>query len=267
MAFKADHENAEISYTEGNRLPLPGYTDCIIIVMLKRMTKIVQTVLLTVLVSFPYLSQAESPLADCRDLYQVGRSCFDEFKNPQSGSLSQKHRDILGFVLGRDSFQDAQRLFGKANVWHSGDASTSEDKICYFSSNGEQQMVIVFASNSEMSMGVVDEVRFLKGNVAFIDKCAKIKISSKKPQTKSGLFAGMSVKKMKEILGRPTEEEKEFIVYSYCDKKELKPDDPLYLHCKVDGKSTAQRCSGITVGVARGLVQWLIIWFGAGYVC
>jgi hypothetical protein len=77
----------------------------------------------------------------------------------------------------------------------------------------------------------------------------------------------MSVKKMKDILGRPTEEEKELIVYSYCDKKKLKPDDPLYLHCKVDGKSTAQRCSGITAGVARGLVQWLVIWFGAGYVC
>ncbi len=235
--------------------------------MHKKMTRIIQTALLIVLVSFPHLSQAESPLADCPDLYQVGRSCFDEIKNARPGSLAQKHRDIMGFVLGRDSFERAEKLFGDANVWHSGDASASEDKICYFTSNGEQQIIMVFASNSEMSMGAVDEVRFLKGNVAFINKCSKIKLSSKKLQTKSGLYVGMSVKKMKDILGRPTEEEKELIVYSYCDKKELKPDDPLYLDCKVDGKSTAQRCSGITAGVARGLVQWLVMWFGAGYVC
>lgn len=239
----------------------------ILIVMRKDMTKIIQTALLIVLVGLPHLSQAESPLADCPDLYQVGRSCFDVINNPRPGSLAQKHRDIMGFVLGRDSFERAQRLFGDTNVWHSGDASTSEDKICYFTGNGEQQIAMVFASNSEMSMGAVDQVRFLKGNVAFTDRCSKTNLSSKKLQTKSGLYVDMALKKMKDILGRPTEEEKELIVYSYCDKKELKPDDPLYLHCKVDGKSTAQRCSGITAGVARGLVQWLVIWFGAGYVC
>jgi len=239
----------------------------VIIVLHDKMAKTVQTALLIMLVSFPYLSQAESPFSDCSDLYQVGRSCFDEIKNPQPGKLPQEHRDIIGFVLGRDSFETAKRLLGDSNVWHSGDAAGSEDKVCYFTGDGEQQIVMVFASNSEMSMGAVDEVRFLKGTVGFIDKCTKIKLSSKKLQTKSGLRVGMSVKKMKEILGHPTEEKDKLIVYSYCDKKELKPDDPSYLDCKVDGESTAQRCSGITDVVARGLVQWLVIWFGAGYIC
>jgi hypothetical protein len=233
----------------------------------RRMIKTVQTALLILFVSFPCLSQAESPLANCPDLYQVGRSCFDEIKNPRPGILPQKHRNIMGFVLGRDSFESAQRLFGKVNAWHSGDASTSEDKVCYFIGDGEQQIVMVFASNSEMSKGDVDEVRFLKGNVAFLDKCSKIRLPSKKLQTESGLYVGMSVKKMKDILGRPTEEKMELIVYSFSDEKELKPEDPLYSYCKVDGKSTAQQCSGISAGVAHGLVEWLVIWFGAGYVC
>ena len=232
-----------------------------------KMARIIQTVLLIFLVGFARISQAESPFADCPDLFRVGRSCFEVIKNPRPGILAEKHRNVMGFVLGRDSFEHAKTLLGDVNVWHSGDASTSEDKICYVADSGKQQAIMVLASNSEMSMGAVDEVRFLKGEVAFKDRCSKVKLPLKNLQTKSGLFVGMPVKKMKEMLGRPTEEKKELIVYSFYDMKELTPEDPLYSQCEVGGKSTAVRSSGVTAGVARGFVQWLVIWFGPDYVC
>lgn len=232
-----------------------------------KMIKIIKTLLLIFIISFPSASRAENLFSDCPDLYQIGRSCFDEIKNPRSGTLPQQHRTIMDFVLGRDSFNNAQKQFGETEKWHTGDASTSEDKICYFYRSGTEQMSMVFSSNSEMSMGAVDAIFLLQGNVAFLDKCRKINITSKKLQTKSGLYVGMPIKKMKGLLGRPTEEKKELIIYSYCDEKELRPKDPLYSSCKVDDKSTAQRCSGITAGVSHGLVQWLVIWFGADYTC
>lgn len=229
--------------------------------------KIICIILLTIIVGLPYTSFSETPYENCPDLYDAGRLCFEEINNPRPGSLPQKHRTVMGFVLGRDSFESAKRLFGKAKMWHSGDASTSEDKICYFTASDKQQVVIVFASNSEMSTGAVDEIRLLKGKFAFLDKCSKTNLPSKKLQTKSGIHIGMSVKKLKSILGQPTEDKRELIVYSYCDKKEFLPEHPLYSSCKDDNKSSAQRCSGITVGIKDDLVQWIMLWFGPDYIC
>lgn len=212
------------------------------------------------------MSHAASP-SDCPDLYQIGQPCFDEINNPRPGTLPQRHRTITDFILGHDSFEKAKKMFGETNMWKSGDASTAEDKICYFSGSSKEQTIIVFASNAEMSMGAVDAIRLLKGNVAFLDKCSKTNMTANKLRTKSGLYIGMPEKKMKSILGRPTEEKKEMIVYSYCDEKEFKPGHPMYSSCLSDGKSAGQRCSGITAGVSHGFVQWLVIWFGADYIC
>jgi hypothetical protein len=231
------------------------------------MTKVTKTILLILILSFPQASRAEGPLSDCPNLYQLGQPCFDEINNPRPGTLPQRHRTIMDFILGRDSFEKAKKLFGETNMWKSGDASTAEDKICYFSGSGKEQTIIVFASNAEMSMGAVDAIRLLKGNVAFLDKCSKTNMTANKLRTKSDLYIGMPVKKMKSILGRPTETRKGLIVYSFCDEKELHPKDSLYSSCKTDDKSTAERCSGITAGISHGVVQWLVIWFGADYIC
>ena len=121
------------------------------------------------------------------------------------GRLQKQHRSINGCILGESSFSDANRLFGDAPIWHSGDAAASEHKACYVSESKKGKIVFILASNSEMSGGAtVDELRLMLGNVDFSKQCKEISIKPEELKTESGIRLGTSFKDLKGILGEPS---------------------------------------------------------------
>ncbi|MBN1254750.1 MAG: hypothetical protein JXA50_05700 [Deltaproteobacteria bacterium] len=147
-------------------------------------------IILAILIMVTYFSSwnsaGQDKEADQSDeyIYRFGGPYFggarDAYIYEGKGLLDQKHRDVNGFILGVDSFHEADQIFGEAQKWHSGDAATSESKICFLSQDRNQKVIIVFASNSEMSSGKVDSVRFIQGEVYFLKMCHKTSVEPKK---------------------------------------------------------------------------------------
>ena len=59
--------------------------------------------------------------------------------------------EVLGLVLGKHTLSDVQKKLGFSEQFHNGDAATSEDKVCYILSKGEETAYLEFGSNSEMA--------------------------------------------------------------------------------------------------------------------
>ncbi len=213
------------------------------------------------------LSQDENHSSCDEIIRQVGGPCLEGAGKSYPGLLLTQHRDIAGFVVGRDSFETAERIFGKSEFWESGDAAEAESKVCYVSKKGNAKVFVVISSNSEMSNGMVDSLRLIQGKVNFSDHCKESTVKPEQLRTKSGIHIGMSLSEFKSIMGEPSGSKGDLLFYVFCDKKELKPDDPGYSQCLIDGKSVASRCSGITARFINGKLQWIEIGVAADYVC
>jgi hypothetical protein len=168
------------------------------------------------------------------------------------GFLPKKHRDIAGFLVGRDSFKVAKSVFGDAKIWESGDASEAESKVCYFVKNKHTNIIVVISSSSEMSNGMIDALALIQGDVDFQDHCKESKVRAMELHTKSGIYIGMSLSKFKSIMGEPSVAKRNSLLYEFYHKKELRQDERGYSFCLVDGKSVAVRFSGISACFIAG---------------
>lgn len=204
---------------------------------------------------------------DCdRLMAEVGGPCVAGPSEFAAGRLAVPHREIAGFVLGRDSFQKARKIFGPAKRWHSGDAATSEDKICYMASAGTQPITLVLSSNGAMAGGKIDSLRLIAGQIRKADSCSLTSVQSA-TATRSGLTAGMQRDELERILGAPIASYADLTFYAYCQERVLRPEDALYASCRSGKRSVALRCGGITARFEAGILKWLDIGYGADETC
>lgn len=212
-------------------------------------------------------AEGNAPGCDER-IVAVGGPCLEGATTSRTGDLPASSREVLGFRLGEHSFDDARRLFGNAQRWHSGDAAASEDKLCYVARDGEQQVTLVLSSNSEMSEGAIDGIAVIGGPTGFAGRC--LSLVSRRPEelgTSSGIRLGMSLAQMTAILGQPTEVRGDYVFYVYCSDKKLERTDPAYQQCKVGDSSVASRCSGLTARFDDDRLRWVEFGYGTDYVC
>lgn len=198
----------------------------------------------------------------------VGGPCLDGTAASREGDLPLSSREILGFRLGEHSFDDARRLFGQAQRWHSGDAAASESKVCYLVRDSEEQATLVLSANSEMSGGAVDGMSLIAGSTRFAERC--LSIASRRPsevRTSSGIHLGMSLPQLKAVLGQPTEVRGSHVFYTYCSEKRLGPTDPAYEQCRVGDSSVVLRCSGLTARFENDRLEWVQFGYGSDYIC
>jgi hypothetical protein len=121
--------------------------------------------------------------------------------HPNSSDLT-----LLGIALGRANLASVRKTLGPAKVWSSGDAAASEGKVCYFTQE-PQQVIIVFASNTEMAgppENNVTEIQVIRSKqYANLSKCRPITATSAEVSTQSGLKLGLSEQDVRRILGTP----------------------------------------------------------------
>jgi len=217
------------------------------------------------------LFMADAYAADssrCDDIIrQVGGPCLFGEGSSAAGFLPNKHRTVAGFLVGRDSFKAAQKIFGHAAIWSSGTDFEAEYKVCYISRGTNENVVVVISSDSEMPGGTVDTLRLIRGDVDFSDRCATSAVAPEKLHTASGIQVGMTQTAFKSIMGEPSAAKGDLLFYGFCDTKEFQPGEQGYAPCLDGGKSVGVRCSGITARFVDGILHWFEIGAAADYEC
>jgi len=140
---------------------------------------------------------------------------------------------FLGVQAGRkDTLSSVTRRLGKTEEWHTGDASTSESKICYRIKTGEGDLVVVFASNSEMAnpQGQINHIRVYASASTFSQRkrCASLSVGVSDLKTTSGLRVGVSPDEVQTTLGPKRIASNQSLTYSACSKQYLRKADPYF---------------------------------------
>jgi hypothetical protein len=228
-------------------------------------------IFINLLVIYCLVSATDTRAADssrCDDIiHQVGGPCLFGEGRSAAGLLAKQHRDVAGFLVGRDSFKVAEKVFGRATVWSSGIAFEAEYKVCYISKNNRTKVAVVISSDADIPGGIADTVRLIQGDVGFSGHCTDSAVPPDKLRTTSGIRVGMTLTAFQSIMGEPSAAKGDLLFYGFCHTKELNPGERQYLQCLDAGKSIGARCSGITARFLDGILQWLEIGTAADYEC
>lgn len=130
--------------------------------------------------------------------------------------------DTLKTVIGR---------LGVAKQWHTGDASASEWKICYKIGEGSDRVIIVFASNSEMSSpkGQVTDIRIYgpRSSFAAQHRCSAI-ADPGELRTANGVGLDASSQQIFEALWKRPASKRGSLHYESCRKRYLERSSPYF---------------------------------------
>jgi hypothetical protein len=135
--------------------------------------------------------------------------------------------EILGINLGGDVFNEAWAKLGKAQRVDRGDASSGRSQICYVSVQGRPKIRLVF------ERGEVTDFFYLFADGPDwngSDLCVKSNLLTENLSVASGLRLGQSPDQVRAILGKPSVESRQRIIYSIQIEKETPASDFAKLH-------------------------------------
>ena len=189
---------------------------------------------------------------------KYGGPCLEgipmERYRPKTGVVPETHRSVMGFVLGADDFHEAAERIGPAAQWHSGDAASSETKVCYVTDG----LTLVMARNEEMS-DRVDEFRMIEGTIDNDSQCLHVNWPPDRIKTQSGLRPGLTRLQLLTILGPPSNEVDGQLYWDWETEKPLPKNDPSYNMCLLDGQSIVNKASGVVARIEQDRVKWVIV--------
>lgn len=141
--------------------------------------------------------------------------------------------EVLGFrVGGTKTLHDVMVRLGMTRSWHTGDASESESKICYRIPSTRGEIMLVFASNGEMSTpkGQVNSIRIISPEIVFSERryCSLLHLSADKLSTPNGLHLGISVTETQAIFGAKHPDKNGSLRYDLCQKRYFLKSDPAF---------------------------------------
>ncbi|MCG8335776.1 MAG: hypothetical protein MJE63_14760 [Proteobacteria bacterium] len=144
-----------------------------------------------------------------------------------------KSFEILGLRLGINTLFDVASKLGNSDRFHTGEAGTSEYKVCYKVSQGDETIYLEFGSHGEMA-GVPNfiltsfSLRSGQETLSYHTRCSPLNGSKIKAMTKSGLRLGISRHELRAILGKPEKTTDNSSRYSKCIQKKVPENHALY---------------------------------------
>jgi hypothetical protein len=162
-------------------------------------------------------------LNDNSDWWSTSRSPdSDESIKPQERELARPNFQVLGVNLGETMFSRAAAKLGKAATIERGDASTGRRQVCYSSPGIQDKVHLIF------ERGEVEYTFYLFSggpNWEGSDRCVNSKAISTSLVTASGLRLGLTPAQVIAILGKPTKQRENELVYSFSIRKKTSPQD------------------------------------------
>ena len=148
-------------------------------------------------------------------------------------TIAEKTVTFLGVIPGsQQTLNDVKKQLGESSVWHTGDAGTSESKVCYRLESETGEVIVVFASNSEMSSpkGQVTSIRVYGKEVPFAAKkrCASVRGFANELRTLDGLHLGATRAEIARVLWKRPVSKNNFIRYDSCRKQFMQKSDPFF---------------------------------------
>ena len=148
-------------------------------------------------------------------------------------TIAEKTVTFLGVVAGsQQTLNDVKKLLGETSVWHTGDAGTSESKVCYRLEIEAGVIIVVFASSSEMSSpkGQVTNIRVYgkETPLAAKKRCALLKGFANELRTLDGLHLGVTKAEIAQVLWQQPLLKNNSVYYGYCAKKHMQKSDPYF---------------------------------------
>jgi hypothetical protein len=183
--------------------------------------------------------------------------------------MAKDEMTILNVDVGRnDTLANVVARLGKAREWHTGDASESESKICYKISTDHAEVIVVFASNGEMSSpkGQVTSIRLYGEGAAFPQRrhCARLAVPSEAIGIANGLKLGLTPDDVRTILGPEQISKRQSLSYTHCAKKYWRKSDPFYRtwvgqsQCFEDpGRPYFNDCSFVEIRFLNGVANYV----------
>jgi len=155
-----------------------------------------------------------------------------------AGPLDDASLTFLGVrVGGSNTLSEVAARMGATVVWGTGDAATSESQICYRVPTTGRRVIIVFASNNEMSQpkGQVNHIVVYGDPRAFPDRerCAMLNRPPGALSTLNGLRLGLSPSEARRILGPRQLRKDQSLLYEASQRRYLEPTDSRYSHWAV----------------------------------
>lgn len=141
---------------------------------------------------------------------------------PGKKEFAPPNFEILGVKLGDSMFNSAAAKLGKGDIVGRGDASTGRRQLCYTSSQGQNEMYLIF------EQGELDYTFYLfAGGPTWqgADRCLQSSVVSRKLETGAGLHLGQTRGQVMAILGKPTKIGEKELIYSFSVKKRTDSED------------------------------------------
>lgn len=141
----------------------------------------------------------------------TGRFEADDETISQHREVPASNFQILGVKLNDETFSNAMIKVGKATVIERGDAAKGRSQVCYMSSANEEKIYLVFERGE-----VNDAFYVFRGGPDWngSNLCLDSSLITEKLSTASGLRLGQTSAQVKSILGKPSLQSKERLVYS-----------------------------------------------------
>lgn len=133
---------------------------------------------------------------------------------------------VLEVQVGRAmTLAQVVKRFGPADIWHTGDASDSEYKVCYRVKTDSGEQVIVFGSSGEMASpkGQINAIRLLPGGSLSEAACPAITKPVKALASRNGMRVGIRDTEVKRILGQQDVLPDGTLEYSSCKVRQMVP--------------------------------------------
>jgi len=131
---------------------------------------------------------------------------------------------VLEVQVGRAmTLTNVVKRFGPADIWHTGDASDSEYKVCYRVKTDSGEQVVVFGSSGEMASlkGQINAIRLLPGGSLSEAACPAIAKPVKVLASRNGLRIGIRDSEALRILGQQDVLPNGVLEYSLCKVKRM----------------------------------------------
>ena len=147
--------------------------------------------------------------------------------------IAEKTVTFLGVTAGsRQTLNDVKKHLGQSGMWHTGDASASESKVCYRAEGDTGEVIVVFASNSEMSSpkGQVTSIRVYGKEVPFAAKkrCVLLRGFANELRTLDGLHLGATRAEIAQVFWKRPVSKNNAIHYDSCRKQYMQKSDPFF---------------------------------------
>ena len=148
---------------------------------------------------------------------------WSESRNPDSGQeirtqereLASSNFRIIGIDLNEDMFAQAAAKLGPTTIVERGDASTGRAQACYVSDEDAKIHLIFDQGEVEFTLYLFSDGRPWDGS----DQCAHSHLISPGLSMASGLRLGQTPSEVIAILGEPSNQRKNELIYSVHVKK------------------------------------------------